>query len=43
MMSESKVADVLLAEGDATRALAAYRESLDTARWLSAKDPSNVL
>jgi hypothetical protein len=32
-----------MAEGDAARALAAYRESLDTARWLSAKDPSNVL
>jgi len=40
--SLNNVGDVLRAQGDLAGALAAYRESLDIRRDLSAKDSSNT-
>jgi hypothetical protein len=41
-VSMAKIGDVLWAQGDLPGALTAYRESLDIARALAAKDPDNT-
>jgi hypothetical protein len=41
-LAVAKVGEVLVAQGDLKGALPAYREGLDIARALAAKDPGNA-